>query len=134
MSKRKQMDFDWNEVDSELVARFTGYLKKALLNERTKYLKKLQNRQTNECSYEELEANGKLPERYAEDVIENVLMWESLSNYLTLLTPREGQVVVCLYFLRMTPLETAAHLKMSVKTVSYHKRKALDKIGRFLEV
>lgn len=35
---------------------------------------------------------------------------------------------------RLTPLETAVRLHMNVKTVSYHKRNALEKIGKILEV
>lgn len=95
---------------------------------------KLKIRQKRELSYEELADNGQLPAQYAEDLIENVLMWETLKNYLIHLTPRERQVIACLYFLRLTPLETAARLRMNVKTVSYHKRKALEKVGKILEV
>lgn len=134
MSKRKKHDFHWDEVDSELTARFTSYLKTSLLNERAKYLDKLKNRQKRELSYEEMADHGQLPAQYAEDLIENVLMWETLKNYLIHLTPRERQVIACLYFLRLTPLETAARLHMNVKTVSYHKRKALEKVGKILEV
>lgn len=134
MSKRKKHDFHWDEVDSELTARFTSYLKTSLLNERAKYLDKLKNCQKRELSYEELADHGQLPAQYAEDLIENVLMWETLKNYLIHLTPRERQVIACLYFLRLTPLETAVRLHMNVKTVSYHKRNALEKIGKILEV
>ena len=117
MSKGKKHDPHWDEVDAELTARFTSYLKTSLLNERAKYLKKLEKRQQREFSYEELADHGQLPAQYAEDLIENVLMWESIKNYLIHLTPRERQVIACLYFLRLTPLETAVRLHRREKII-----------------
>ena len=53
MSKKRNGNSFWsNGPDSELIARFTGFLKQVLLNERSTYLKNLKKKELNECSFE----------------------------------------------------------------------------------
>ena len=78
-----------NGADSELVARFTSYLQKTLVRERFNYLDNLKIRTAVECSYEELEENGQLPNQDYADDLENILMWEAIKNYLNRLSARD---------------------------------------------
>ena len=56
MSKKRNENSFWNNgPDSELIARFTGFLKQVLLNERSTYLKNLKKKELMECSFEEPE-------------------------------------------------------------------------------
>lgn len=46
MSKKRNENSFWNNgPDSELIARFTGFLKQVLLNERSTYLKNLKKKE-----------------------------------------------------------------------------------------
>lgn len=122
-----------NETDSELVARFTSYLKKTLVHERLNYLDNLMKRNAIECSYEELEEKGQLPNQEGLDDLENVLMWEAIKNYLNRLSPQECEIIICLYIHRMTSRDTASKLGLDESTVCYHKMKALKKIRKAME-
>ena len=134
MSKKRNGNSFWsNGPDSELIARFTGFLKQVLLNERSTYLKNLKKKELNECSFEELEEKGQFQNQFAVDEIENILMWEAIRNYISLLYPRECEVIICLFIHRMTARETASKLGLSEKTVSYYKMTALKKICKALE-
>lgn len=78
MSKKRNGNSFWsNGPDSELIARFTGFLKQVLLNERSTYLKNLKKKELNECSFEELEEKGQFQKQFAVDEVENILMWEA---------------------------------------------------------
>ena len=86
MSKKRNGNSFWsNGPDSELIARFTGFLKQVLLNERSTYLKNLKKKELNECSFEELEEKGQFQKQFAVDEVENILMWEAIRNYISLL-------------------------------------------------
>lgn len=122
-----------NGADSELVARFTSYLQKTLVRERFNYLDNLKMRTAVECSYEELEEKGQLPNQDYADDLENILMWEAIKNYLNRLSARECEIMICLYIHRMTSKETAAKLGLDESTVCYHKMKALKKIRKAME-
>lgn len=97
------------------------------------YLKNLKKKELNECSFEELEEKGQFQKQFAVDEVENILMWEAIRNYISLLYPRECEVIICLFIHRMTARETASKLGLSEKTVSYYKMTALKKICKALE-
>ena len=85
MSKKRNENSFWNNgTDSELIARFTGFLKQVLLNERSTYLKNLKKKELIECSFEALEEKGQFQNQFAVDEIENILMWEAIRNHISL--------------------------------------------------
>ena len=94
---------------------------------------KSNNTNIEECSYEELEEKGQLPNQDYADDLENILMWEAIKNYLNRLSARECEIMICLYIHRMTSKETAAKLGLDESTVCYHKMKALKKIRKAME-
>ena len=58
------------------------------------------------------------------------LMWEAIKPYLHKLSPKECEVMICLYIDRLSIADTATKLKIKPDTVSTHKHNAINKIRK----
>ena len=104
MSRKKDANKYWiYGEDAALAAQFTAYLATVLKNRRLTYIRHLKKIQKVECSYE-----------YAAETIE--------------LSPKECEVMICLYIDRLSIADTATKLKIKPDTVSTHKHNAINKI------
>ena len=112
--------------DALLAARFSKYLSMALRNRRADYLSQLKKNKEWEVPYEDLsdaEKESVQESNAVGDEIEALLFWEALKAHLHLLTPKECEVMICLYV-----KETAEQMDVKPSTVTYYKNRALDKI------
>lgn len=122
--------------DAELAKMLTSKLKEGLSNRRISYLRKIAVRKKHECSFEE---NAEylehifMNEPSFEESVEAKLLREAIRQYLYKLTPRECEVIICLYIRHMTAQETAAILNLEKNTISTHKKNATDKIRAAME-
>ena len=62
-----------------------------------------------------------------ESAVEAKLMWEAIKPYLHKLSPKECEVMICLYIDRLSIADTATKLKIKPDTVSTHKHNARRK-------
>lgn len=124
-------DISWiEEEDSELAARFTKYLKRCLQNTRWKYLNGIHKKINNECLLDDVEEYQLIATDQMEMKVETAMMWQAIKNYIQYLSPRESEVLICMYIDRMSAVETARKLNMSIATVYWHRRNALEKIRK----
>ena len=65
-----------------------------------------------------------------ESAVEAKLMWEAIKPYLHKLSPKECEVMLCLYIDRLSIADTATKLKIKPDTVSTHKHNAINKIRK----
>ena len=134
MQKKKQKNHPLVlNQDDQIIAEFTNYLSITLRNARIKYLKKWTKIRKFECSIEDLELDSEPFNNQMEEQIEEMLAWQMVKNYLPLLTPKECEVIMCLYVNRLTTAETARKLELAAETVRWHKSNALRKIRNAME-
>ena len=117
--------------DALLAARFSKYLSMALRNRRADYLSQLKKNKEGEVPYEDLsdaEKESVQESNAVGDEIEALLFWEALKAHLHLLTPKEYEVMICLYVKRLSVKETAEQMDVKPSTFTYYKNRALDKI------
>ena len=127
MSRKKDANKYWiYGEDAALAAQFTAYLATGL---KIRHLKKIQKV---ECSYEyaaeTIEHVDSIREESLESAVEAKLMWEAIKPYLHKLSPKECEVMICLYIDRLSIADTATKLKIKPDTVSTHKHNAINKI------
>lgn len=100
--------------DIELLAQFTGKLDKVLHNKRVSYLRKKNQKETKEVSFEAnasyLESVSCRIEVSVEECVEEKLMLEETDKHLQNLPVREYAVITCLYINEMSVKETAKEL------------------------
>ncbi len=135
MSRKKDANKYWiYGEDAALAAQFTAYLAKVLKNRRLTYIRHLNKIQAAECSYEDIaetiEHVDSIREESLESAVEAKLMWEAIKPYLHKLSPKECEVMICLYIERLSVTDTAAKLKIKPDTVSTHKHNAINKIRK----
>ena len=103
-----------------------------LNNRRLTYIRHLKKIQKVECSYEyaaeTIEHVDSIREESLESAVEAKLMWEAIKPYLHKLSPKECEVMICLYIDRLSIADTATKLKIKPDTVSTHKHNAINKI------
>ena len=120
--------------DAALAAQFTAYLATVLKNRRLTYIRHLKKIQKVECSYEyaaeTIEHVDSIREESLESAVEAKLMWEAIKPYLHKLSPKECEVMICLYIDRLSIADTATKLKIKPDTVSTHKHNAINKIRK----
>lgn len=138
MAKKNNANKYWiYGEDSALAAQFTAYLAKVLKNRRLTYIRHLNKIQAAECSYEDIaetiEQVDSIREESLESTVEAKLMWEAIKPYLHKLSPKECEVMICLYIERLSVTDTAAKLKIKPDTVSTHKHNAINKIRKEME-
>lgn len=108
-----------------------------LKNRRLTYIRHLNKIQAAECSYEDIaetiEQVDSIREESLESTVEAKLMWEAIKPYLHKLSPKECEVMICLYIERLSVTDTAAKLKIKPDTVSTHKHNAINKIRKEME-
>ena len=124
MSRKKDANKYWiYGEDAALAAQFTAYLATVL-----------KNIQKVECSYEyaaeTIEHVDSIREESLESAVEAKLMWEAIKPYLHKLSPKECEVMICLYIDRLSIADTATKLKIKPDTVSTHKHNAINKIRK----
>jgi RNA polymerase sigma factor, sigma-70 family len=133
MSRKKDANKYWiYGEDAALAAQFTAYLATVLKNRRLTYIRHLKKIQKVECSYEyaaeTIEHVDSIREESLESAVEAKLMWEAIKPYLHKLSPKECEVMICLYIDRLSIADTATKLKIKPDTVSTHKHNAINKI------
>ena len=126
MSRKKDANKYWiYGEDAALAAQFTAYLATVLKNRRLTYIRHLKKIQKVECSYEyaaeTIEHVDSIREESLESAVEAKLMWEAIKPYLHKLSPKECEVMICLYIDRLSIADTATKLKIKPDTVSTHK-------------
>ena len=126
MSRKKDANKYWiYGEDTALAAQFTAYLATVLKNRRLTYIRHLKKIQKVECSYEyaaeTIEHVDSIREESLESAVEAKLMWEAIKPYLHKLSPKECEVMICLYIDRLSIADTATKLKIKPDTVSTHK-------------
>lgn len=126
MSRKKDANKYWiYGEDAALAAQFTAYLATVLKNRRLTYIRHLKKIQKVECSYEyaaeTIEHVDSIREESLESAVEAKLMWEAIKPYLHKLSPKECEVMICLYIDRLSIVDTATKLKIKPDTVSTHK-------------
>ena len=93
--------------------------------------------QAKEYSYEDMsetiEQVDSIREESLESTVESKLMWEAIKPYLHKLSPKECEVMICLYIDRLSIGDTAVKLKIKPDTVSTHKHNAINKIRKEME-
>ena len=117
--------------DVELLAQFTGKLDKVLHNKRVSYLRKKNQKETKEVSFE---ANASYLEGVScriEVSVEECV--EETDKHLQNLPVREYAVITCLYINEMSVKETAKELGIKPNTVSTHKKNATARIRKKME-
>ena len=123
--------------DVELLAQFTGKLDKVLHNKRVSYLRKKNQKETKEVSFEAnasyLESVSCRIEVSVEECIEEKLMLEETDKHLQNLPVREYTVITCPYINEMSVKETAKELRIKHNTVSTHKKNATALIRKKME-
>lgn len=123
--------------DVELLAQFTGKLDKVLHNKRVSYLRKKNQKETKEVSFEAnasyLESVSCRIEISVEECIEEKLMLEETDKHLQNLPVREYTVITCPYINEMSVKETAKELRIKHNTVSTHKKNATARIRKKME-
>ena len=129
MSRKKDANKYWiYGEDAALAAQFTAYLATVLKNRRLTYIRHLKKIQKVECSYEyaaeTIEHVDSIREESLESAVEAKLMWEAIKPYLHKLSPKECEVMICLYIDRLSIADTATKLKIKPDTVSTHKHNA----------
>ena len=82
---------------------------------------------------ETIEQIDSIREESLESTVESKLMWEAIKPYLHKLSPKECEVMICLYIDRLSISDTAAKLKIKPDTVSTHKHNAINKIRKEME-
>ena len=102
MAKKNNANKYWiYGEDAALAAQFTAYLAKVLKNRRLTYIRHLNKIQAAECSYEDIaetiEQVDSIREESLESTVEAKLMWEAIKPYLHKLSPKECEVMICLY-------------------------------------
>lgn len=102
MSRKKDANKYWiYGEDAALAAQFTAYLATVLKNRRLTYIRHLKKIQKVECSYEyaaeTIEHVDSIREESLESAVEAKLMWEAIKPYLHKLSPKECEVMICLY-------------------------------------
>jgi RNA polymerase sigma factor (sigma-70 family) len=135
MSRKKDANKYWiYGEDAALAAQFTAYLATVLKNRRLTYIRHLKKIQKVECSYEyaaeTIEHVDSIREESLESAVEAKLMWEAIKPYLHKLSPKECEVMICLYIDRLSIADTATKLKIKPDTVSTHKHNAINKIRK----
>lgn len=135
MSRKKDANKYWiYGEDAALAAQFTAYLATVLKNRRLTYIRHLKKIQKVECSYEyaaeTIEHVDSIREESLESAVEAKLMWEAIKPYLQKLSPKECEVMICLYIDRLSIADTATKLKIKPDTVSTHKHNAINKIRK----
>lgn len=135
MSRKKDANKYWiYGEDAALAAQFTAYLATVLKNRRLTYIRHLKKIQKVECSYEyaaeTIEHVDSIREESLESAVEAKLMWEAIKPYLHKLSPKECEVMICLYIDRLSIADTATKLKIKTDTVSTHKHNAINKIRK----
>lgn len=135
MSRKKDANKYWiYGEDAALAAQFTAYLATVLKNRRLTYIRHLKKIQKVECSYEyaaeTIEHVDSIREESLESAVEAKLMWEAIKPYLHKLSPKECEVMICLYIDRLSIADTATKLKIKPDTVSTHKHNPPQKGGR----
>lgn len=138
MSRKKDANKYWiYGEDAALAALFTAYLGKVLKNRRLTYILHLNKIQAKEYSYEDIaetiEQVDSIREESLESTVESKLMWEAIKPYLHKLSPKECEVMICLYIDRLSIGDTAVKLKIKPDTVSTHKHNAINKIRKEME-
>lgn len=138
MAKKNNANKYWiYGEDAALAAQFTAYLAKVMKNRRLTYIRHLNKIQAAECSYEDIaetiEQVDSIREESLESTVEAKLMWEAIKPYLHKLSPKECEVMICLYIERLSVTDTAAKLKIKPDTVSTHKHNAINKIRKEME-
>ena len=133
MSRKKDANKYWiYGEDAALAAQFTAYLATVLKNRRLTYIRHLKKIQKVECSYEyaaeTIEHVDSIREESLESAVEAKLMWEAIKPYLHKLSPKECEVMICLYVKRLSVKETATQMDVKPSTVTYYKNRAIDKI------
>lgn len=123
--------------DVELLAQFTGKLGKVLHNKRVSYLRKKNQKETKEVSFEAnasyLESVSCRIEVSVEECIEEKLTMEEIDKHLQNLPARECEVITCLYINEMSVKETAKELRIKPNTVSTHKKNTTARIRKKME-
>lgn len=138
MAKKNNANKYWiYGEDAALAAQFTAYLDKVLKNRRLTYIRHLNKIQAKEYSYEDMsetiEQVDSIREESLESTVESKLMWEAIKPYLHKLSPKECEVMICLYIDRLSIGDTAVKLKIKPDTVSTHKHNAINKIRKEME-
>ena len=133
MSRKKDANKYWiYGEDAALAARFTKYLTKVLYARRASYIRDKMVEVSREISIED--CSGEVDDVYGrltapiEERVEAKLMWEAIKPYLHKLSPKECEVMICLYIDRLSIADTATKLKIKPDTVSTHKHNAINKI------
>ena len=111
MSRKKDANKYWiYGEDAALAAQFTAYLATVLKNRRLTYIRHLKKIQKVECSYEyaaeTIEHVDSIREESLESAVEAKLMWEAIKPYLHKLSPKECEVMICLYIDRLSIADT----------------------------
>ena len=123
--------------DVELLAQFTGKLDKVLHTKRVSYLRKKNQKERKEVSFEAnasyLESVSCRSEVSVEECVEEKLMLEETDKHLQNLSVREYAVITCLYINEMSVKETAKELGIKPNTVSTHKKNATARIRKKME-
>lgn len=83
-----------------------------------------------EYAAETIEHVDSIREESLESAVEAKLMWEAIKPYLHKLSPKECEVMICLYIDRLSIADTATKLKIKPDTVSTHKHNAINKIRK----
>lgn len=138
MAKKNNANKYWiYGEDAALAAQFTAYLGKVLKNRRLTYIRHLNKIQAKEYSYEDMaetiEQVDSIREESLESTVESKLMWEAIKPYLHKISPKECEVMICLYIDRLSIGDTAVKLKIKPDTVSTHKHNAINKIRKEME-
>lgn len=138
MAKKNNANKYWiYGEDAALAAQFTAYLATTLKNRRLTYIRHLNKIKAAECSYEDvaetIEQVDSIREEPLESTVEAKLMWEAIKPYLHKLSPKECEVMICLYIDRLSIGDTAVKLKIKPDTVSTHKHNAINKIRKEME-
>lgn len=104
-----------------------NYIAKAVTNNAISYMKKVQREVPTDKLAEQAALN---------DVLEDVLAAENTKQMLEILdklTPKQGLVLLLLYYKRWTPKEVAKELDMTPDGVRMLKKRALDNLRNTLD-
>lgn len=117
MAKKNNANKYWiYGEDAALAAQFTAYLGKVLKNRRLTYIRHLNKIQAKEYSYEDMaetiEQVDSIREESLESTVESKLMWEAIKPYLHKLSPKECEVMICLYIDRLSIGDTAVKSRL----------------------
>lgn len=134
MQKRnRENHFLAHDNDEHIIAEFTSYLAVSLKNARAKYLKNWWKIRHFECSIEDLDPDFEPIDRGMEEKIEEMLAWQTVKDYLPKLSPKECEVILCLYVKRLSTAQTAKQMNLTAETIRWHKSNALRKIRESME-